>query len=105
MRPLRLHRWKVITTTTRFIMATKALGGKYVVMYVLYPGHAASDDSKKIDGGLLTTGYRTLVVLPNATTHADKGYVALKPEPSEPSSTNISEVRVYTDLFTTFRMP
>lgn len=106
MRPPRLHRWKVIVTTTRVIMATKAIGGKYVVMHVLSPGHAAGGDSRKIDGGLLTTGYQTLVIVPDAVTiHADESYVVLEPETSEPSSTNISEVRIYTDLLTTFRLP
>lgn len=106
IRPPRLHRWKVITTTTRVIMATKAMGGKYVVMYVLYPGHATGDDSKKIDGGLLTTGYQTIVVVPGAVTaHGDEGYVTLEPEPTDRSSTNVAEVRIYSDLLTTFRLP
>ena len=106
MRPPRLHRWKVITTTTRVIMATKAIGGKYIVVYVLYPGHATGEDSRKIDGGLLTTGYQTIVVVPGAVTaQTNDGYVTLEPDPSEPSSTNVAEVRIYTDLLTTFCLP
>lgn len=106
MHPARLHRWKVITTTTRMILAQKALGGKYVVMFVLWPGETPNEDRNRLDGGLLSTGYRTIVVTPGAiATHVDQGYVALTPVRGERSSTNISQIRIYTDLATSFRLP
>ena len=79
-----------------------------MVKYVLYPGVAPGSDSKRADGGLLSTGYETLVIQPGVITpHPDEkfGYVALTPAPDEPSSINMREIRIYTDLMKTFRLP
>ncbi|HVO31033.1 MAG TPA: hypothetical protein VMV18_09865 [bacterium] len=109
MTPIRLHRWSVVVTNQRVIAANKAaFGGKHMVMQVLYPGAAPGGDSKKIDGGLLTTGYQTLVIEPSGMkAHLDSKppYIELTPKDSEPSSTNLSEVRIYTESGATFRLP
>jgi hypothetical protein len=108
MRPPRLHRWVVIVTSQRIIISTKSVGGKQLVKYVLYPGAAPGADSKQLDGGLFTTGYETLVIRPGAITpHLDDKppYIELTPAPDEPSSVNLSAVRIYTDLAGTFRLP
>ena len=108
MRPPRLHRWEVIVTTQRILVCDKALEGKQLVKYVLYPGVAPGSDSKRADGGLLSTGYETLVIQPGVvTSHLDEThpYLVLKPAPDEPSSINLSEIRIFTDLSKTFRLP
>jgi len=106
VKPPRLHRWKVIATNKRVLLADKAVGGDYLVLYALYPGSAPGEDSKKADGGLLTTGYQTIVIKPGVIDlHLDDGYLALVPKPDEPSSTNMAEIRIYTDLPKTFRLP
>jgi hypothetical protein len=104
--PARLHRWQVVATNERVILAEKAFGGKHIVMMVLQPGRAASADSKKIGGGLFTTGYETIVVLPgDVTRHVEEGYLVVKPDPAEPSSANLAEIRIYTERAETFRLP
>lgn len=106
MRPARLHRWKVVVTDRRILAANKALGGKHVVTYVLYPGPGAGDAANKLGGGLLTTGYQTIVIKPGvANRYTDQGYVALQPDPASASSTNLAEIRVYTDQLATFPLP
>ena len=105
----RLHRWVVVVTNQRVLLANKTLwGGKHMVMSVLYPGAAPGSDSKRLDGGLLSTGYQTLVIQPDvmkAHVDAKHPYVELKPAPAEPSSTNLSEIRIFTDLTASFRLP
>ena len=106
--PPRLHRWTVIVTNQRLIVADKDLRGDSLVKYVLYPGTAPGSDSKRSDGGLFSTGYETIVIQPGVVAphlDGDHPYVALKPAPDEPSSINLSEIRIYTDLGKTFRLP
>ena len=109
MTPVRLHRWTVIVTNQRVILANKTFTGKKMVQSVLYPGTAPDDQSKHIGGGLLTRGYATLVIEPGVMhSHLDAGtrfpYVALTPLASEPSSLNLSEIRIYTDDGASFRL-
>jgi len=106
-RPPRLHRWSVVATTQRIIMAEKDINGDPLVKYVLYPGTAPGSDSKRADGGLLSTGYETILITPGVSVpHLDEHpYVMLKPVPDEPSSVNLVELRIYTDLAKTFRLP
>ena len=109
MTPVRLHRWTVIVTNQRVIIANKTLTGKKMVQNVLYPGAAPDDQSKRVDGGLLTRGYSTLVIEPGVMhPHLDEGtrypYVALMPLAGEPSSVNLAEIRIYTDDGASFRL-
>jgi len=106
-RPLRYHRWAVVVTSERILIGNKTLTGKQMVKCVLYPGKAPGEDSQHLGGGLLTTGYETLVIEPVAASHTDGKYpyVALKPAPETPSSFNLAEVRIYTDKFASFRLP
>jgi hypothetical protein len=108
-RPVRVHRWCVVVTNQRIIMGNKTLrSGKHMVKYVLYPGAAPGGDSKRLDGGLFKTGYETLVIQPGVempNQDQRQPYVALQPAPDETSSVNLAEVRIYTDLIESFRLP
>lgn len=103
----RLRRWSVVVTTERVLLGEKTLSGKFMVKYVLYPGPAPRADAQKLDGGLLTTGYSTVVFQPGVfLPHLDEKlpYVVLRLGDA-PSSANLSEVRIYTDHGATFRLP
>ena len=107
--PARLHRWTAIVTNERILLANKTFTGKRMVQYVLYPGAAPDAQSKRVDGGLLTRGYTTVVIEPGVVhAHLDEGirypYVALVPRSGERSSLNIAEVRIYTDQGASFRL-
>jgi hypothetical protein len=110
MTPARLHRWPVVVTSSRVIIGNKTLTGKGMVKYVLYPNAAPDEQSSHLDGGLLTRGYSTVVIQPDAgldhlvgdTKHP---YVTLTPVEGERSSTNLSEFRIYTDRGAEFRLP
>jgi len=109
MTPVRLHRSAVVVTSERIVIGKKTLTGKQMVEYVLYPGEAPDSESKRIDGGLLTRGYSTLVIqrdvirdhLGDETRYP---YVALTPLEGERSSVNVSEIRIYTDVGASFRL-
>ena len=60
-----------------------------------------------LDGGLLTVGYRTLVVSPESLeVHAGpKPYLELSPLASEVSSANIAAIRIYSERSDTFPVP
>jgi hypothetical protein len=110
MTPARLHRWPVVVTSARILVANKTLTGKAMVQYVLYPVAAPDGGSAQLDGGLLSRGYSTVVVEPEAgLDHLGPGrrhpYVTLTPVGGERSSANISQIRIYTELGTTFRLP
>ena len=66
MTPARLHRWPVVVTNSRVIIGNKTLTGKAMVQYVLYPTVAPDDQSNHLDGGLLSRGYSTVVIEPDA---------------------------------------
>jgi hypothetical protein len=109
MTPARLHRWPVVVTSSRVIIGNKTLTGKAMVQYVLYPSVAPDGESKHLDGGLLSRGYSTVVIEPEVERdHLGDGvrhpYVALTPVEGERSSTNLSRIRIYTDLGETFRL-
>ena len=109
MTPARLHRWPVVVTNSRVIIGNKTLTGKAMVKYVLYPTVAPDGESKHLDGGLLSRGYSTVVIEPEVERDhlADDvrhPYVSLTPVDGERSSTNISHIRIYTDLGATFRL-
>lgn len=63
MTPARLHRWPVVVTNSRVTVGNKTLTRKAVVQYVLYPGVAPDGQSKHLDGGLLSRGYSTVVIV------------------------------------------
>jgi hypothetical protein len=108
MTPARLHRWPVVVTNSRVIVGNKSLTGKAMVQYVLYPTFAPDGESKHLDGGLISRGYSTVVIEPEIERQhledARHPYLALIPVGSERSSTNISRIRIYTDLGATFRL-
>lgn len=110
MQPMRLHRWPVVVTNRRILIAQKTFTGRRMVRYVLYPGTAPDGQSKRLGGGLLKRGYQTLVIQPGvATPHPNsrfqKPYVALAPVSAEASSFNIAEIRIYTDSLASFCLP
>lgn len=77
---------------------------------MLYSGPAPDAAVRRVGGGLLTRGYTTLALQPGGmTTHLTgkpgDHYVALKPVVTEGSSFNISEIRIYTILAESFRLP
>lgn len=110
-RPLRLHGSSVVVTNQRVIVANMTLFSKRrIVTYVLYPGTAPDEQSKRLDGGLLTRGFTTYAIQPDAMAlHAKErfhpSYVALKPVANVGPSLNVAEIRVYTDSFESFRLP
>ena len=109
MTPARLHRWPVVVTSSRVIIGNKTLTGKAMVKYVLYPGVAPDGQSRHLDGGLLSRGYSTVVVEPEVDRDhlgddVRHPYISLTPVDGERSSTNISRIRIYTDLGTTFQL-
>jgi hypothetical protein len=109
MTPARLHRWPVVVTNSRVIIGNKTLTGKAMVTYVLYPTIAPDGQSKHLDGGLLSRGYSTVVIEPEVERDhlgdtVRHPYVSLIPVDGERSSTNISRIRIYTDLGATFRL-
>ncbi|MBI1218224.1 MAG: hypothetical protein GC186_06715 [Rhodobacteraceae bacterium] len=105
MRPVRLHRWAVVATDRRVLLGNKALGGRQMVRYVLETAEVGAD-AQRLDGGLLTRGFSTLGIAKSVTPHLDlhPPYVALTPQPDLPSSTNVAEVRIYTDSGAGFRL-
>ena len=94
-------------TSSRVLIGNKTLTGKAMVQYVLYPNVALDGQSTHLDGGLLSRGYET-VVIHSEVEHDHLGdggrhpYVALNPVKGQRSSTNISNIRIYTDLGATF---
>lgn len=107
--PARLHRWPVVVTNSRVIIGNKTLTGKAMVQYVLYPTVAPDDQSNHLDGGLLSRGYSTVVIEPEVERDhlgddVRHPYISLTPLDGERSSTNISHIRIYTDLGATFRL-
>jgi hypothetical protein len=109
MTPARLHRWPVVVTNSRVIIGNKTLTGKAMVKYVLYPTFAPDGQSKHLDGGLLSRGYSTVVIEPEVKRDhlgddVRHPYISLTPMDGERSSTNVSHIRIYTDLGSTFRL-
>ena len=111
-RQLRLHRFRVVVTTRRILVATRELfTGKQRITYVLYVGAAPRSEDTGTFGGELKTGYRTLVVEPGSLEVRVGGpkqpspHVVLKPERAVLSSFNCAEFRIYTDLYETFPLP
>jgi hypothetical protein len=109
MTPARLHRWPVVATSSRVIIGNKTLTGKAMVKYVLYPTVAPDGQSEHLDGGLLSRGYSTVVIAPEVERDhlgddVRHPYISLIPVDGERSSTNISRIRIYTDLGATFRL-
>ena len=108
MRPMRYHRWPVVVTNQRIIIGNKSFTGKQMVKYVLYPGSSPDAESKRTDGGLFSRGYSTLVIQSGVShSHLDGKYpyVALTPIDAEPSSINLSQIRIYSDSVASFRLP
>jgi hypothetical protein len=97
----------VVVTSARVLVGNKTLTGKAMVRYVLYVGAAPDEETAKLDGGLLSRGYSTVAIEPGIE-REDGGrhaYVALTPVEGERSSTNLSRIRIYTELGETFRLP
>jgi hypothetical protein len=109
MTPPRLHRYPVVVTSSRVLIGNKTLTGKAMVQYVLYPAVAPDGESTHLDGGLLSRGYSTVVIaseverdqLGDDVRHP---YISLTPVDGKRSSTNISHIRIYTDVGATFRL-
>ena len=103
---LRLHRNTVVVTDRRILVATEPLyGKKRMVQYVLWPAPPADGNANKLDGGLLTVGYQTMVYVPGKLeAHLDskKPYVAIAPAPGIASSTNVSSIQIYSDQLASF---
>ena len=97
MTPIRTHRWAVVATDRRVILANRSLTGKRVVMYVLWFGTSPDAESRTLDGGLLTRGYVSMAVEREAVTEAAR-YVAFRPVGAEAGSFNVKEMRVYSDM-------
>jgi hypothetical protein len=111
-RPLRLHRFRVLVTTRRILVATRELfTGRQRVVYVLHAGAAPKSADTGTFGGEFKTGYRTLVVQQGVMDIRvgeklqPSPYVALKPDRAVPSSFNCAEFRIYTELHESFRLP
>jgi len=112
VRPLRLHRAKVLVTTRRILVAMRELfTGRQRVVHVLYVGAAPKSEDTGISGGQFKTGYQTIVVQQGVMDvrvgekMQPSPYVALKPDRAVPSSFNCAEFRIYTDLHESFRLP
>ena len=111
-RPLRLHRARVLVTARRIVVAmSEMFTGRQRVVYVLYEGTAPASAEVGAFGGVLKTGYQTIVILRGlmdvrvAESMQPSPYVALKPDPAVASSFNCAEFRIYTDLYDTFLLP
>lgn len=103
----RMRRGSVLVTNRRIVIGSLPLWGKkHMVQYVLYPAKAPGSD--RLDGGLLSVGYQTIVFEPSSVdVHAKdaKPYVDLIPVESEASSTNLERVRIFTEEAGSFRVP
>jgi hypothetical protein len=95
MSPALTRRWAVAVTDRRVILANRSLTGKRMVMHVLWIGASPDADSRKLGGGLLTRGYKTMAVERGLGVD-DSRYVAFRPAGTEASSFNVKEIRVYT---------
>ena len=103
----RMRRGSVVVTNRRILIGSlPVFGEKHMVQYVLYPSKAPG--SEKLDGGLLTVGYQTIVFDPSsleAHPKEAKPYVDLRPVEGERSSTNLERIRIFTDDAGNFRLP
>jgi hypothetical protein len=102
----RPRRGTVIVTGKRIVAGTRVLfGRKKMLLYMIYRGSAPDGCSAMLDGGLLTQGYRTLIILPDPlerVTNGKRPYIDLKPSPAARSSINIDFIRIYTDMAESF---
>jgi hypothetical protein len=94
----RLRRQTVMVTNRRIVVAARPLfGQRRIVQHVLV---AAGDaNSERLDGGLFSAGYQTLVIGPGIGRHLEdaKPHLDLVPASGHPSSTNLATIRVFTD--------
>jgi hypothetical protein len=98
----RLRRTHAVMTSTRIVIATRALASRrYMITHMV---HLAGDESPpeelgKLDGGLTTTGYVVIAAHPSGMTlekDGDKRYVRIVPEPTA-SAKMIEHCRLYSD--------
>lgn len=108
IRPWRLHRYRVVVTSSRILIATGELfTRKPRVVYVLYFGSAPPSTDTGNTGGVFKTGYTAMVVAAggisrHAARRASGSYVALVPDRSVLSSFACAEFRIYTDRLDSF---
>jgi hypothetical protein len=70
----RPRRGTVIVTDKRILAGTRVLfGRKTMLLYIIYRGSGPDGCSAMIDRGLLTQGYRTLLILPDAVERVTNG--------------------------------
>ena len=98
VRILRLHRWSVIVTNQRVMIACKTLSGRRMVKYVLHLGRALDDQSQRLGGGLLTRGYTTIVMDREVLKAPNNAWVALRPLASAKATASLAELRIYTEV-------
>jgi hypothetical protein len=105
----RLRRTTIIVTNRRIIIGTKALlSARRLVLFVLTSRPPADGQSRQLDGGLFSVGYRALVFdAPGLERHlADPHpFVDLPVSRAESSSVNLRAVRLFTDDTAGFRLP
>lgn len=98
----RMHRSHAVLTSTRLVVATRALGSKrYMVTHMLHLGDGGDGPAElgQLSGGLLTVGYDVLAAQASAMTverDGDKTYLRIVPEPTA-SGTNVEHCRLYSD--------
>ena len=97
----RPRRGFVLVTDRRLLAGTKPLFSKrQMIQYVMYVGSAPDPAADSFGGGLLTRGYQTLVLDPEAFQRVmqdGKPYIVATPSPEAASSFNLKAIRIYTD--------
>ena len=99
----RLRRTHAVLTTTRIVIATRALFSKrYMITHVVLLGGGDGDGPAELghmSGGLFSTGYSVLSAIPSDMTVEDAGdkpYLRIVPAPTA-SATNVEHCRLYSD--------
>ena len=97
----------VVVTDRRIVAGSRALFGKrLMILFMMYVGRAPGEEADSLHGGLLTRGYRTLVLEPavRRVLEGRRPHVELTPAPAK-SSLNLETIRIYTDRAADFRLP
>ena len=99
----RLRRTHAVMTTSRIVIAVRALASKrHMITYVILlqdDDPPSDDDLRRLGGGLTTTGYITIAARPSGMTVEQDGAkrsLRIVPEPTE-SAAMIEHCRLYGD--------
>jgi hypothetical protein len=99
----RLRRTHAVITTSRIVIAVRALASKrhMITHVILLHGDdpPSDDDLRRVDGGLTTAGYITIAARPSGMTAEQDGarrYLRIVPEPTA-SAAMIEHCRLYCD--------